>query len=72
VDFHDTYLSHCQAKQREALAARQPKIPVEPFPPMISVIVNPPSPVMSDEGDEMLQRFSEDSMTKCEQVPPNT
>jgi hypothetical protein len=67
ADHHNPYLSYCQAKQREALAARQPKLPVEPFPPVISVIVNPPSPVMSDEGDEILPRFSEDSMSKCEQ-----
>jgi hypothetical protein len=42
-------------------------MPVEPFSPMISVIVDPPSPVMSDDGDEMLLRFSEDTMNRCEQ-----
>jgi hypothetical protein len=67
ADHHNPYLSYCQAKQREALAARQPKLPVEPFPPVISVIVNPPSPVMSDDGDEILPTFSDDSMSKCEQ-----
>jgi hypothetical protein len=49
------------------LAARDTNIPVEPFPPMISVIVDPPSPVMSDDGDEMLLRFSEDTMNRREQ-----
>ncbi|XP_069681666.1 diacylglycerol kinase eta isoform X7 [Periplaneta americana] len=42
-----------KAKQREALAERRDVQP-EFFHPVISVIVNPPSPVMSDEGSETL------------------
>ncbi|XP_063242323.1 diacylglycerol kinase eta isoform X2 [Bacillus rossius redtenbacheri] len=45
-----------------------PTIRHHDFPPIISVVVNPPSPVMSDEGGDddglKLRRFSEDSAGK--------
>ena len=63
---YKTYTWYYQAEESEALAARQLTAPVEAFPPVISVIVNPPSPVMSDDNDEVSFRFSEDNMNRCE------
>ncbi|XP_023710920.1 diacylglycerol kinase eta isoform X3 [Cryptotermes secundus] len=72
ADDEELYQYHIQAKQREALAARHIKIPVKAFPPMISVIVDPPSPVMSDDGDDMLLRFSEDTMNRLSVMSPTS
>jgi hypothetical protein len=63
---YNIYTWYYQAKESEAVAARQVTVPVEAFPPVISVIVNPPSPVMSDDNDEVSLRFSEDNMNRCE------
>ncbi|KAJ9585833.1 hypothetical protein L9F63_020535, partial [Diploptera punctata] len=64
---------HMQAKQREALALDrsdvQPETPGEMFHPVFSVIVNPPSPVISDEDSpDLLRRGSEDSASKLNTV----
>ena len=63
---YNTYIWYYQAEESKALAARQLTVPVEAFPPVISVIVNPPSPVMSDDNDEVSLRFSEVNMNRCE------
>jgi diacylglycerol kinase (ATP) len=63
---------HRQAEESEALAAKQLILPMEAFPPVISVIVNPPSPVMSDDNDEVTLRFSEDNMNRLSVTSPSS